>query len=147
MIIISACLMGVPCRYNGEDFPLPELRGFIGNNKALSVCPEVLGGLPVPRSPCEIKKIGTEISVFGKDGKDYTEEFYLGAKKVLEICKKNNIKSAVLKAKSPSCGCGKIYDGTFSGRLIDGNGICAELLLKNGISVYTEETWKDIPAG
>jgi uncharacterized protein YbbK (DUF523 family) len=78
----------------------------------------------------------------GKDGNDYTEEFQRGAEKVLELCRKNNIKTAILKAKSPSCGCGKIYDGTFSGTLIDGNGICAEILLKNGISVYTEENWE-----
>jgi D-alanine-D-alanine ligase len=141
MIIISACLAGVPCRYNGTDFPVPELNAFIENKNFLCVCPEMLGGLSAPRSPCEIKKHRGEISVIGKDGNDYTEEFQRGAEIVLEICRSNNAKTAVLKARSPSCGCGKIYDGTFSGKLIDGNGVCAELLLKNGISVYTEENW------
>jgi uncharacterized protein YbbK (DUF523 family) len=141
MIIISACLAGVLCRYNGEDFPVPELSSFIDTNETIKVCPEMLGGLSAPRSPCEIQKSESGTSVFGKDGNDYTEEFFLGAQKVLEICRENNIKTAILKVRSPSCGCGKIYDGTFSGNLIDGNGVCAELLLKNGISVYTEENW------
>jgi D-alanine-D-alanine ligase len=141
MILISACLAGIPCRYNGEDYPVPELTSFIENNETMSVCPEILGGLSAPRSPCEIRRTETGTSVFGKDGNDYTEEFFFGAETVLRICQRNNIKTAILKAKSPSCGCGKIYDGTFSRTLIDGNGVCAEILLKNGITVYTEENW------
>jgi uncharacterized protein YbbK (DUF523 family) len=143
MIIISACLAGIPCRYNETDFSIPELIRFIDSEKNITVCPEILGGLPCPRSPCEIRKTENGISVIGKDGKNYTKAFRLGAEKVLKICRENNVTTAILKARSPSCGCGKIYDGTFSGTLIDGNGICAELLLKNGITVYTEENWKE----
>ncbi len=146
MIIISACLAGTPCRYNGKDYPVPGLSEFAKSGKTITLCPEILGGLAVPREPCEIRVSGTGLSVIGKDGKDHTRAFHLGAEKVLEICRKHHIKSAILKSKSPSCGCGIIYDGSFSGTLTSGNGICADLLLKNGISVYTEENWEQIPA-
>jgi uncharacterized protein YbbK (DUF523 family) len=101
----------------------------------IPVCPEILGGLPTPREPAEQK--GKK--VITKSGKDVTKYFEKGAKEVLKIAKILKIKKAILKQKSPSCGCGKIYDGTFSKRLIKGDGVTAKLLKKNGIEVFTEE--------
>lgn len=102
--------------------------------KAVPVCPEQLGGLPTPRAPAE----QTGDKVFTKDGRDVTKEFVKGAEEGLKIAKLLNCKEAILKAKSPSCGCGKIYDGTFTGKLISGDGIFAKLLKQNGIKVVTE---------
>jgi uncharacterized protein YbbK (DUF523 family) len=101
----------------------------------LPVCPEVLGGLSIPRVPCEIK----DGRVYTRDGRDVTEEFYLGAKKTLEIARAAGAKRAFLKQRSPSCGCGKVYDGSFSGKIVPGDGITAALLKQNGIEVITEE--------
>jgi uncharacterized protein YbbK (DUF523 family) len=101
----------------------------------IPVCPEILGGLPIPREPAEQR--GKR--VITKSGKDVTKYFERGAKEVLKICKILKIKKAILKQKSPSCGCGKIYDGTFSGRLIEGNGVTTKLLKKNGVKVFSEE--------
>lgn len=145
MILISACLAGISCRYNGTGSLVPELAALLDAGKAIAVCPEVLGGLPVPREPCEIRVSGGSPAVFGKDGGEFTQAFHRGAGKALRICQKYSIKNAVLKSRSPSCGCGRIYDGTFSGKIIEGNGVTAELLLENGIAVYTEENWKDMP--
>ena len=135
MIIVSACLAGFPCRYDGTATIHEKIRELVNAGKAILVCPEQLGGLPTPRSQSEIKN-GNVIS---KEGTDVTKEFERGAAIVLEIANAYGCKEAILKARSPSCGKGKIYDGSFTGKIIAGNGKTAELLLKNGIDVKTEE--------
>ncbi len=141
MILVSACLLGVNCQYNGESDFTKELLEFLKNKgEFITVCPEVLGGLPIPRDGAEIvaNKVKTT------KGNDVTKKFLEGAEKVLKFAKENNVDLAILKAKSPSCGVGMIYDGTFSRKLIAGDGITAALLRKNGIKVMTE---KDLIAG
>lgn len=141
MILVSACLLGANCQYNGENDFTKELLEFLKDKgEFIAVCPEVLGGLPIPRDGAEI--IGDKIKTV--KGNDVTKEFLEGAEKVLKFAKENNVDLAILKAKSPSCGVGEIYDGTFSRKIIDGDGITAALLRKNGIKVMTE---KDIIAG
>ena len=139
-ILISACLAGKKCRYDGNAKPNSTAIKLYEAGQALLVCPEVDGGMPTPRLPSEIVKSSNgEVKVISRKGCDVTSFFQKGAEKTLEKAKSSNIKTALLKAKSPSCGCGKIYDGTFSGRLVPGNGLAADLLLKNGIKVFTEE--------
>ena len=144
MIMVSACLCGENCKYNGGNNKSEKVLNFIKDKEVIYVCPEELGGLSTPREPAEI--IGTSKGVInGCDkiktytGIDVTVEFLNGAVKTLEIAKKNDIKLAILKAKSPSCGKGLVYDGTFSGSKIIGNGVTAELLIENGVKVLTEE--------
>jgi uncharacterized protein YbbK (DUF523 family) len=135
MIIVSGCLAGLGCRYDGAAKPNEKVIRLIAEGKAVPVCPEQLGGLPTPRMPAERK--GDK--VLGKDGLDVTDEFKRGAREALKLAKLIGARTAILKARSPSCGSGKIYDGGFSGRLIEGNGVFAELCKDNGIEVKTEE--------
>lgn len=133
-ILISACLLGVNCRYNGTSKTIPELEELMSMHNLIPVCPEQLGGLSTPRSPAEVKGD----FVFSKDGIDVTEEFIKGAEETLKIANIYNCKYAILKERSPSCGSGKMYDGTFSKTIIDGDGITANLLKQNGIKVIGE---------
>lgn len=139
MYLVSSCLAGVNCRYNGGNSEHRVILELVKRGEAIAVCPEQLAELPTPRPSCEIviDEIGNK-KVISKDGQDFTKEFIEGAKKTLAIAKAIGIKKAVLQSKSPSCGCGLIYDGTFSGRLIEGNGLTTEILIKNDIEVYTE---------
>lgn len=138
MIIVSACLAGINCRYDGGNTKKDELLDLVMKGEALPLCPEILGDLPSPRPPCEIQIDNNgEKRVFTKDGKDLTKEFTLGAERTLAIAKAIDAKKAILQARSPSCGVGRIYDGSFSGKKIDGAGITAEMLLKNGIEVIS----------
>lgn len=139
MLIVSACLAGVNCRYDGKNTVDEYIRQLVIEGKAMAVCPEQIGGLETPRACCEIihDEEGNK-KVMGNDDKDYTEQYVIGAKKTLEIAKIIDADKAVLKFRSPSCGYGKIYDGTFKGILIEGNGIAAQLLEDNGIKVYSE---------
>ena len=133
-IIVSACLLGVSCRYDGNSKPCREVIALKEKYNLIPVCPEIMGGLPTPRLSSEIRgKL-----VVMKDGSDVTKEYERGAEEVLRLAQMFECKKAVLKENSPSCGCGKIYDGTFSRKLIDGNGITAGLLLKKGIKVFGE---------
>lgn len=142
MILISACLAGVNCKYNGGNNLNEDIKKLVSEGKAILVCPEQLGGLTTPRSPSEI--IDLESSrVISKEGLDVTKEFIKGAEETLKIAKNAGTNIAILKSKSPSCGYGKIYDGSFTGKLIKGNGITADLLMKNNIKVYTEEDYLD----
>jgi len=134
-ILVSACLLGINCKYDGTSNKNEKILKLAKNYILIPVCPEILGGLSIPREPAERK--GKR--VITKSGKDVTEYFVKGAKEVLKICKILKIKKAILKQKSPSCGCGKIYDGTFSGRLIKGDGVTAKLLKRNKIKIFTEE--------
>lgn len=126
--------MGAGCRYDGKSIHLDRLDELKEKYNLIPICPELLGGLGTPRSPAE--KVGDK--VINKEGQDVTTYFQRGAEKALKIAKMYDCKYAILKEKSPSCGIGKIYDGTFSGTLVEGNGITAELLMKNGISVIGE---------
>lgn len=139
MYLISACLAGVNCRYDGKNSENELIMTLVKEGKAILVCPEELGGLPTPRSSCEIVCDDKGIKrVKTKFGEDKTEEFLKGAYETLRIANNHNVKKAILKAKSPSCGFRKIYDGSFTRKLIDGNGFTAELLIKNGIEVINE---------
>jgi uncharacterized protein YbbK (DUF523 family) len=135
MIIVSACLAGLHCRYDGSEKPCAEVIRLVAEGKAIPICPEQLGGLPTPRQPSEIN--GDR--VIRKDGGDVTAEFQQGAREALKLAQLVGAKTAILKAKSPSCGSGKIYDGSFSGTLIAGDGILAKMCKENGIEVKTEE--------
>lgn len=145
MIIVSACLCGINTRYDGRNNLNEKVAKLLKEGRAVLVCPEQLGGLGTPRPPHEIQHgTGAEVldgicKVFSIEGKDSTFEFIKGAVETLKIAKQTEAQYAVLKAKSPSCGCGKIYNGTFSKTLTDGNGVTAELLQRNGIKVFTEE--------
>ncbi len=140
-LLISACLLGTYCRYDGKTKPLDEevLHALSTRYTLIPVCPERLGGLDVPRLPAEINP--NTARVIRKDGVDVTNEYTRGAEEVLSYARMTGAKLALFKARSPACGKGSIYDGTFSGRLLHGNGIAAEACLRNGIAVYTEEEW------
>jgi len=139
-ILVSACLLGINCKYDGTSNKNEKILKLAKDFILIPVCPEILGGLPIPREPAEQK--GKR--VITKSGEDATKYFERGAKEVLKICKILKIKKAILKQKSPSCGCGKIYDGTFSGKLIKGEGATTKLLKKNKIKVFTEENFEKI---
>lgn len=132
-ILISACLLGINCKYNGSNNYIKEVEELKKYYNLIPVCPEILGGLSVPRDPSEIN----ENKVISINGKDNTKAYHLGAKQALDIAKNNNCKFIILKDKSPSCGM-MSYDGTFSHKLIDQKGITTKLLLENGFRVYTE---------
>ena len=134
MKIVSACLAGIKCRYDGEAKPCQKVIELVKQGKAIPICPEQLGELTTPRTPAEQK----ENKVFTKTGENVTAQFEKGAEKALKIALLANCEKAILKAKSPSCGSGKVYDGTFSGKLIDGDGVFAKVLKKNNIKVFTE---------
>lgn len=134
-IVVSACLLGHNCKYNGGNNYCSKIEKLKEQYNIIDICPEVLGGLSTPRVPSEI--IGNE--VINKEGLNVTDNYNKGAKIALEKAIKNNCKVAILKAKSPSCGCGEIYDGSFTSTLIDGDGITTKLFKQHNIKVYTEE--------
>lgn len=130
-LLVSACLLGEKCKYNGGNNYSPGIAALRERFELIPVCPERLGGLPVPRIPSE--RVGER--VLDREGADVTEAFRLGAEKTLEIAAAHGIRRAVLQERSPSCGCGMIYDGSFSGRLVPGMGVTAQLLADNGVQV------------
>ena len=142
---VSGCLVGENCRYDGSNCFNRKVYEFISSKEYFTICPEVIGGLGIPRKPCEIVKGSGEDVLEGKgkvidiEGNDLTEKYIEMAYKTLEIFLKNKAKLAILKSKSPACGKGKIYDGSFSGKLKKGNGVVSAILMKNGIEVITEE--------
>ena len=136
MILLSACLAGVPCRMDGNSKPVPALVSLALRGEAILVCPEVLGGLPTPRIPSERRPDGR---VYNAAGEDVTVQFELGAQRALEICRARGCDCAILKARSPSCGKGSIYDGSFTGTQTQADGVFAALLQREGIRVLTEE--------
>ena len=135
MILVSACLAGIKCRYDGKDNANIKVMEMVKNGIAIPVCPEQLGGLQTPRIPAEI----TEDKVLNKKSENVTSQFKKGAKETLRIAKLANCHKAILKQNSPSCGYGKIYDGSHSGRIIEGMGLTAQLLSKKGVIILTEE--------
>ncbi len=132
--LVSACLAGFGCRYDGKDNAHPYIEELIKEGRAIPVCPEQLGGLPTPRACAE--QVGER--VINQEGLDVTEAFVIGAKKCGEIAERYGCKKAILKAKSPSCGKGFIYDGSFSKILKEGNGKTTEYLMRCGMTVITE---------
>jgi len=138
--VVSACLAGDRCKYNGGDNLVPEIRTMVENGSAVKICPETLGGLPIPRVPSEIvvRPDGSR-RVVDQNGKDVTEYFEKGAERSLEIVQEVGANTATLKQRSPSCGCGQIYDGSFSKKIVAGNGITTELFIINGISIISED--------
>ena len=151
MIIVSACLAGINCRYNGGNNADPDVRRLVEEGKAIPVCPEQLGGLTTPRLPAEISGgTGTDVldgnaRVILKDGTDVTGNFLNGARETLKIARLAGAQQAIMKSGSPSCGYGKICNGTFSGKKREGNGVTADLLLRNGIKICTENGMKKTP--
>ena len=131
--IVSACLAGFHCRFDCGSKEREHIRKMVEEGEAIAVCPEQMGGLSTPRDPSEM--IGDKI--ISKTGRDVTGEFEKGAQEALKMAIMVNAKEAYLKSRSPSCGCDKIYDGTFSGNLIDGDGVFTKLLKENGIKVHS----------
>jgi len=145
MKIVSACLAGIKCRYDGEAKPCPKIIELVKQGMAVPVCPEQLGGLSTPRFAQEVQGgSGEEVldgkcKVINKEGIDVTENFLKGAEETLKIAQLIGAKEFIGKSKSSSCGCSKIYDGTFSDKLIKGDGVTTAFLKRNGIKVITEE--------
>ena len=137
-VLISACLLGVDCRYDGKNNRLPEekLRMLMDSFELIPVCPECMGGLTTPRVPSERRDGG----VYSKNGRNVTAEFGRGAEAALHLARLFGADSAILKENSPSCGSGRIYDGSFTGTLTEGDGVTAELLKRNGITVTGEKS-------
>ena len=133
-ILVSACLLGLDCRYDGKNCLNEDVLFLKGKCNLIPICPEQMGGLPTPRVPAEI--VGYKL--INKEGKDVTCEYDKGRQIALKIAEINDCKYAILKQKSPSCGCGLIYDGTFKGKLIEGYGNTTKLLMEKGIKVYPD---------
>ena len=143
-ILVSACLVGRKCKYNGGDNYSEKLAAFLEGHEAIPVCPEVAGGLPVPRLSCEI----VDGVVMNTAGESKDREYREGAERCLAVAKEEKIDLAVLQSRSPSCGVNQIYDGTFSGRLKEGAGVFASLLRENGFRVMdVEDLEKAIASG
>ena len=136
-IIVSACLLGKPCRYDGRSKPCDKIISLKERSdiKITEICPEQLGGLPTPREPSEI--CGDK--VISRVGRDVTEPYERGAKEALKIALENGCDYAILKSRSPSCSPDGVYDGSFSGKVTDGMGITAKLFRENGITVVSED--------
>ena len=141
MILVSACLVGINCKYNGGNNFNEKFYRLVKDGKAIPLCAEQLGGLTTPRIPSEIKYINNKRYVINANGDDVTENFEKGAKEILEFVKKMNIDKAILKSKSPSCGKGKVYNGNFENVLVDGNGILARMLIENGVEVINSDEY------
>ncbi|MDA7028312.1 DUF523 domain-containing protein [Bacillus sp. CLL-7-23] len=146
MILVSSCLAGIECRYNGTHCNVEKLNKLIKENKAVTACPELLGGFQTPREPAEIAdgKTGEDVLngnavIFTKSGEDVTDLYLIGAYKTLELAREIQVDTVVLKENSPSCGSGYIYDGSFSGSKIVGNGVTAALLKREGFRVISEQ--------
>ena len=144
MKLISACLCGINCKYNGKNNSDPVFEAMLARNEVLPVCPEQLGGLPTPRPACEIiggtgiEVLAGKARVISNNKQNLSEAFIRGAEEVLRIATDAGIKEAIFQSRSPSCGCGHVYDGTFSAHLIPGDGVTTALLQKHGIKVENE---------
>lgn len=140
-VLVSACLAGIPCRYDGAARPDPQVVAAVEAGLAVPVCAEVLGGLPTPRPPAEIvggdgyDVLAGRARVLTEAGHDVTRAFVAGASAVVEQAREHRVERAVLKAKSPSCGAGQVYDGTFNGTLTGGDGVLAAALRRAGVEV------------
>lgn len=148
LVLVSACLLGVDCRYDGQSCPQAFLRDLAARGSLVPFCPEVFGGLPTPRQPAEIEKAqegldGSSVlegrtRVLAQDGRDLTAQFIAGAQGALALAQRLHVRRAILKSHSPSCGLGWIHEGRFAGTLVQGDGVTAALLKRAGIQVITE---------
>lgn len=148
-ILVSGCLYGWTCRYDAKNVPCTDERflKWKKEGRLVPVCPEVFGGLSTPRDPSEIKgtakqsieEITSDLKVVSSAGKDVTAEYVKGAKEALRLALEHDVAFCIMKAKSPSCGNETVYDGTFSGRLIPGEGVTVRMLRKAGFAVYSEK--------
>ena len=146
--LVSACLLSVSCRFDGQSCPTPELNDLATRGKVVVICPEVAGGLSTPRLPAEIEDASAGLDgyavldgrtrVLRSDGVDVTVQFVKGAQAALTLARRLGIRRAILKANSPSCGAGCIHEGRFTGKLVPGDGVTAALLKRSGIQVRTE---------
>lgn len=139
--VVSACLLGLPCRYDGRSNFFPLAARLVEARLAYPLCPEGLGGLPIPRLPCE--RVGKR--VLCRDGRDFTCAFQLGAQKAYRQSLALGARYALLKSRSPSCGIGQIYDGRFRKKLIPGYGLWAEALLQRGFILFSEDELAECP--
>jgi uncharacterized protein YbbK (DUF523 family) len=145
MILVSACLLGHKTKYDGGSNPNELLLKYNERGRFIAICPECFGQMPVPHPPAEIVKrtnkkiLAGKAIVKNKEGQEVTRFFYNGADKVLKIANAYNVKYAILKESSPSCGVHDIYDGSFTGKKVKGNGICAAILAAHGITLYSEK--------
>ncbi len=144
MIIVSSCLAGCECRYDGKSNEVAEIKSMVLENKAIALCPEQLGGLSTPRIPCEIVCTKKERRAIGQDQNDYTKEFLKGAEIFSNVAKALDVKMVILKANSPSCGYGTVYDGSHSRTLKAGNGFTADQLLELDIQIFNENNFQTI---
>jgi uncharacterized protein YbbK (DUF523 family) len=146
--LVSACLLGVACRFDGQSCPVPELNDLAARGKVVVICPEVAGGLPTPRLPAEIEGafagldgyavLDGRTRVVRSDGRDVTTQYVRGAQAALALARQLGIQRAILKSDSPSCGAGRIHEGKFAGKLVPGDGVTTALLRRNGIEVISE---------
>ena len=139
-ILVSACLLGVCCRYDGASKPCPAVIAAAQRHTLIPICPEIYGGLPTPRPPAERRSD----RIIARDGRDVTAEYTRGAQETLRLAQISGARCAILKEKSPSCGHGRIYDGTFTGTLTNGDGLTAQLLSQAGLELHGEteaEAW------
>ena len=135
-VLVSACLLGAEVRHHGGAATVdhPVLRRWREEQRVVGVCPEMAGGLPAPRPPSEIRAL----RVVTRDGREVTSEFETGARMAVQVARELGIRVAVLKSRSPSCGTGQVYDGSFSGRLVEGDGVTAAALRRAGVAVFDE---------
>lgn len=139
-LLISACLLGCRCRYDGASKPQPWIAALAERHELVPVCPEQMGGLATPRLPAE--RQGDRVMT--KEGADVTAQYRRGAEEALRLCRLFDCQAALLKERSPSCGCGSVYDGTFTGVLTAGDGVTAELLRAEGVPVYGESRAEEL---
>lgn len=145
MKLVSACLAGIPCRYDGQSRGREDIVSLVKSGEARTFCPEAMGGLKIPRVPSEIiggdggDVLDGRAAVKSRDGRDVTAEFIKGAEAVLELCRRLGAEEVQLKSKSPSCGVGRIYDGTFTATLRPGDGVTTALLKRNNVKVVEIE--------
>ena len=144
-VLVSACLAGRACRYDGSGATDDAVSDLVAKGRAVLVCPEVDGGLGTPRPPAEIvggdghDVLAGRAKVVTAEGIDVTEAYLKGARRAVEAARRTGADSAILKARSPSCGCGQVYDGTFAKVLQAGDGVTAALLKREGIEVLGDE--------
>ena len=139
-LLISACLLGCACRYDGGSKPCPAALRLAEDHELIPVCPEQLGGLPTPRVPSEIR--GSQVVT--REGRDVTAAYEKGAEEAARLYQLLQCDLAILKARSPSCGCGQVYDGSFSGTLVSGDGITARALKRKDAVIRTEENFREL---
>lgn len=144
MILVSACLLGLECRYDGSDNKDDGVVDFLKDKAYMPVCPEQMGGLTTPREPAEITHEGDIQKVYAKDGTDVTAAFEKGAQETLKLKMLTGAEYAILKATSPSCGSRHIYDGSFSKKLLKGEGLTAEVLRNHGVCIFNEKNYTEM---